>query len=162
MNGALAIAEVLGIYGREGVDAAAYWRNPPLGSPGYFAFKMHGNYDGAGSRFGGRSCSCADADDPTRVSAFAALDEAAGALRVMLINKDPERARGLVPSTSPASRRRRPPVHARAPATIGRLSARRWTGRRTAHASPRHRSRSSSWNPCSSERCAAGEASLEQ
>ena len=48
MNGALAIADVLGIYGREGVDAAAYWRNPPVGSPGCFAFKMHGNYDGAG------------------------------------------------------------------------------------------------------------------
>ena len=34
MNGALAIADVLGIYGREGVDAAAYWRNPPVGQPG--------------------------------------------------------------------------------------------------------------------------------
>ena len=53
INGALAIAEVLGIYGREGVYAAAYWRNPPVGSPGFLAFTMHGNYDGAGARFGG-------------------------------------------------------------------------------------------------------------
>ena len=68
---------MLGIYGREGVYAAAYWRNPPVGSPGYFAFKMHGNYDDAGSRFGG-DVVAAESSDPARVSAFAAVDEAAG------------------------------------------------------------------------------------
>jgi hypothetical protein len=89
MNGALAIADVLGIYGREGVYAAAYWREPPVGSPGWFAFTMHGNYDGQGSRFGGRVVAV-DTPDLDRLSAFAALDDAAGRLRVMLINKDPE------------------------------------------------------------------------
>jgi hypothetical protein len=89
MNGALAIADVLGIYGHEGVYAAAYWREPPVGSPGWFAFTMHGNYDGQGARFGGRVVGV-DTPDPQRVSAFAALDDEAGHLRVMLINKDPE------------------------------------------------------------------------
>ncbi len=89
MNGAVTIAEVLGIYGREGVDAAAYWRNPPPRSPGYYAFKMHGNYDGEGGRFGG-NVAFAESDDPNVVSAFAAVDES-GVTRVMLINKDPER-----------------------------------------------------------------------
>ena len=88
MNGALAIAEVLGIYGREGVYAAAYWRNPEVGSPGYLAFKIYGNYDGQGSRFGGRVVPV-ESPDPDSLSVFGALDEPAGQLRLMLINKDP-------------------------------------------------------------------------
>jgi hypothetical protein len=91
MNGAVAIAEVLGIYGREGVEAAAYWRNPDVGSPGYFAFKMHGNYDDRGSRFGG-DVVATTSSDPARVSAFGAVDDEAGLLRVMLVSKDPAEA----------------------------------------------------------------------
>ena len=91
INGALTIAEVLGIYGREGVYAAAYWRNPPVGSPGFMAFTMYGNYDGQGGRFGGAVIP-ADSSDAGRVSSFAALDESTGMLRVMLINKDPSTA----------------------------------------------------------------------
>jgi hypothetical protein len=89
INGALAIAEVLGIYGREGVYAAAYWRNPDVGSPGYQAFRMHGNYDGHGSRFGGRVVAT-ESPDPERLSVFGALDGTSGVLRLMLINKDPD------------------------------------------------------------------------
>jgi hypothetical protein len=89
MNGAVVIAEVLGIFGREGVEAAAYWRNPPIGSPGYFAFKMHGNYDDLGSRFVGDTLP-ARSSDTEHVSAYAAADPAGGLLRVMLINKDPD------------------------------------------------------------------------
>jgi hypothetical protein len=93
INGALAIADVLGIYGREGVEAAAYWRNPPVGSPGWFAFTMYGNYDGKGGRFGGVAVPATvgggddDADD---VGAYAALDQ--GVLRVMLVNRSPDAA----------------------------------------------------------------------
>ena len=89
INGALAIADVLGIYGREGVEAAAYWRNPPVGSPGWFAFTMHGNYDGKGGRFGGVAlpATVGDHDD---VGAYAALDQ--GTLRVMLVNRSPDEA----------------------------------------------------------------------
>ena len=53
MNGALAIAEVLGIYGREGVDAAAYWRNPDVGQPGLLRVQDARQLRRAGSRFGG-------------------------------------------------------------------------------------------------------------
>lgn len=87
MNGALAIADVLGIYGREGVHAAAYWRSPPVGSPGWFAFKMHGNYDDAGSSFAGRSLRVQTADADT-LSAFATLDTSPARLQVLLLNKN--------------------------------------------------------------------------
>jgi hypothetical protein len=89
INGALAIADVLGIYGREGVDAAAYWRNPEVGSPGWFAFTMHGNYDGKGTRFGGAALPVESTDD-INIGAYAALDP--GTLRVMLVNRDPDSA----------------------------------------------------------------------
>ncbi|MCL5996496.1 MAG: Ig-like domain-containing protein, partial [Chloroflexi bacterium] len=51
MNGALAIADVLGIYGREDVYFASYWRYPEIDQPGYYAFKMYTNYDDNGGRF---------------------------------------------------------------------------------------------------------------
>jgi hypothetical protein len=86
MNGALAIAEVLGVYGREGVEAAAYWRDPKVGSPGFLAFAMHGNYDGAGTRFGGRVVPILTADG-SGVVAFAAHDANDGTLRIMLVNE---------------------------------------------------------------------------
>ena len=82
---------MLGIFGREGVEAAAYWRNPPVGSPGWFAFTMHGNYDGQGGRFGGVAVP-ATAGDDEQVGAYAALDQETGVLRVMLVNRSPDAA----------------------------------------------------------------------
>jgi hypothetical protein len=87
-NGAVAIADVLAVYGREGVYAAAYWRSPEPESPGYFAFKMHGNYDSAGSSFSGATVPAISLDAAV-VSAYGALDESTGVLRVMLLNKLP-------------------------------------------------------------------------
>src|SRR5262249_15509491 len=46
MNGALAQADVLGIFGREGLDLATLWEPPSSGQPGAFAFRMYRNYDG--------------------------------------------------------------------------------------------------------------------
>lgn len=91
VNGALAIADVLAIFGRQGVYAAAYWRSPEPASPGYFAFALHGNYDGEGSAFEGMALD-AESTDPSFVSSYAAIDRADNVLRVMLINKDPHRA----------------------------------------------------------------------
>ena len=91
MNGALAIADVLGILGRERADFAAYWRQPPLDSPGFYAFQLYTNYDGAGGRFGDTSA-YAQPDDLARVSSFAALDSASGALHLVLLNKLPNQA----------------------------------------------------------------------
>lgn len=90
MNGALAIADVLGIYGEQGVYEASYWRSPKARTPGYFAFKMFGNFDGQGSSFGGEALA-APSSDVTRLGSYAALDRASGHLRVVLINKSPDR-----------------------------------------------------------------------
>ncbi len=85
MNGALAIADVLGILGREQVDFAAYWMYPPLNSPGYFAFKLYSNYDDRGARFGGDALGVqVKLNDAVR--AYAAFDAATQRLQVMLIN----------------------------------------------------------------------------
>lgn len=86
MNGALAIADVLGIYGRDGVDVAAYWRSPKRLSPGYFAFKMYGNYNSKGGRFSGVSVSASSPRFDV-VSTYGAIDPSTGTLRIMLINK---------------------------------------------------------------------------
>lgn len=90
MNGALAIADVLGIYGREGISMASYWRSPKPSSPGYFAFKLHGNYDDQGSSFSGTAVA-ADTSDLARVGSYAAIDPQDGHLKIVLINKDPDR-----------------------------------------------------------------------
>jgi hypothetical protein len=89
MNGALAIADVLGIFGREQVYFAAYWMFPPPDSPGFHAFKMYTNYDGRGARFGDVSV-LAQSTDQDVVSSYAALDSETGNLHLMLINKQPQ------------------------------------------------------------------------
>ncbi|PKU24506.1 cellulase [Telmatospirillum siberiense] len=87
MNGATAQADVLGIFGREGLDMAARWATPPTGSPTYLAMKLYRNYDGRKSAFGETGISARVAD-PDHLSAFAALRAADGAMTVMVIDKD--------------------------------------------------------------------------
>lgn len=86
MNGATAEADVLGIFGREGLDLACRWTAPAAGTPVYEAMKLYRNYDGAGSAFGDTSVS-ASAPAPDSISAFAALRSTDGALTMMLVNK---------------------------------------------------------------------------
>lgn len=85
-NGALAEADVLGIFGREGVDLATLWDPPSAGDPGAFAFRMYLSYDGAGGRFGETSVH-ADSADPSRLAAYAAVRAADGALTIVVVNK---------------------------------------------------------------------------
>lgn len=94
MNGALAIADVLGILGREGVYFAAYWRYPPLESPGARAFSLYTNYDGQGSRFEGTALPVR-LTTPEAIGAYAALDEVTGTMRLMLVNRQPDVAEPL-------------------------------------------------------------------
>ncbi len=89
LNGALAIADVLGIYGREGVDLAAYWTTPPRGSPGALAFRMYTNYDGRGSTFGDQAVPVRT-DAPDEVGMYASLDSGSGDLVIIAINKRPD------------------------------------------------------------------------
>lgn len=87
MNGATAQADVLGIFGREGLAMAARWMTPPAGSPAYLAMKLYRNADGHGRGFGETSVA-ARAPDPDHLAVFAALRARDGALTVVAINKD--------------------------------------------------------------------------
>jgi hypothetical protein len=89
LNGALAITQVLGTFGSEGVYMAAYWRYPPANSPGYAAFKLFTNFDDKGSTFGDRSIPLKVSND-AKVSAYAALDSSSGRLRLLLVNTQPD------------------------------------------------------------------------
>ena len=89
MNGALAIADVLGIFGREGVDMAAYWTSPPADSPGARAFSMYTNYDGHGRGFGDRALA-AVSSAPDYVAAYASVDTATDDVIVIALNKSPD------------------------------------------------------------------------
>ena len=86
MNGATAQADILGIFGREGLAMAARWVTPLRGSPAYLAFKLYRNYDDHGGHFGETGIG-ADAPRPDEVSAFAALRASDHALTVVAINK---------------------------------------------------------------------------
>jgi uncharacterized protein (TIGR03437 family) len=71
MNGALAQADILGIFGREGLDLGTLWGPPALTDPGAFAFRIFLDYDGAGGAFGDMSVQAATTD-PDSLSIFAA------------------------------------------------------------------------------------------
>jgi len=89
INGALAVADVLGILGREQVYYAAYWQQPPADSPSFSAFRLYTNYDNQGNHFGDQSV-WAHSDDVDTVGSYAALDSRTGKLYVMLVHKEPQ------------------------------------------------------------------------
>jgi hypothetical protein len=87
INGALAEADVLGIFGREGLDLATLWGPPEEATaPGVFAFRMYRNYDGVGHTFGETSVHASSADQG-QLAIYAARRSADGALTLMVINK---------------------------------------------------------------------------
>ncbi|HYC06139.1 MAG TPA: glycoside hydrolase family 44 protein [Azospirillaceae bacterium] len=80
----LAVADVLGAFGRFGVHAGYHWGLPDgfVGS----AYRLYRNYDGAGGRFGDTSVG-ASAADPAKLSVWAATSAATGRLHVVMVNK---------------------------------------------------------------------------
>src|SRR5207244_6261998 len=72
INGALAQADLLGIFGREGLDAATLWGPTKPTDPGAFAFKIYRNYDGIGGTFGETGV-LASSVDQSQLSVYAAL-----------------------------------------------------------------------------------------
>lgn len=86
MNGATAQADILGIFGREGLDLATRWVTPESGGAVYNAFKLYRNYDGARSTFGDVSISTSGFDANT-FAAYSALRSIDGAMTLMLVNK---------------------------------------------------------------------------
>lgn len=85
INGALAQADVLGIFGREGVDLATLWQPPQLDQPGAYAFRIYRNYDGAGAKFGDTSIA-ATSSDQSLLSIYAA-QRSDNAVTLVIINK---------------------------------------------------------------------------
>jgi PKD repeat protein len=86
INGATAQADILGIFGREGLDMAARWTTPDTSTPTYKAMKIYRNYDGNKSTFGDTSVAATGANTDN-VSVFAAERSTDGALTVIVINK---------------------------------------------------------------------------
>jgi hypothetical protein len=104
INGALAETDVLGIFGREGLDVATMWPflgypDIPLNAPITFAFRMYRNYDGAKSTFGDTGVSAVSGDQ-SQLSVYAAQRTSDSALTVMVINKT---SNGLTSSVSLAN-----------------------------------------------------------
>lgn len=86
INGALTQADVLGIFGRQGLDLATLWDPPEIDDPGTFAFLIYRNYDGSGSSFGETSVHASSADQG-QLAIYAAQRSGDGALTLMIINK---------------------------------------------------------------------------
>jgi hypothetical protein len=75
ISGALATADVLGIFGRDGVALATFWGLAPDESFTYAAFRAYRNYDGSGAAFGNVSLE-ASTSDVASVTVYASLDAA--------------------------------------------------------------------------------------
>lgn len=87
LNGALAQADVLGIFGREGVDLAFLWDPMAADAPGAFAFRMYRNVDGRGGRFGETAVRVTGGEAARDVALYAAERAADGALTIVAVNK---------------------------------------------------------------------------
>jgi predicted esterase len=94
LNGALAQADILGIFGRENVDLATLFDGRyesdaskfTPNRPSAYAFRIYRNYDGQGGRFGDTSVQ-AGSSDQGKLSVYAAERSADGALTLVVINK---------------------------------------------------------------------------
>lgn len=88
INGALAQADILGIFGREGLDLGAFWptQNPSTQIPGMMAFAIYRNYDGNRSSFGDMALASTSANQGT-LSVYGALRTADNTVTVVVINK---------------------------------------------------------------------------
>jgi hypothetical protein len=88
VNGALAQADILGIFGREGLDIGTLWGapDPTTQVPGIMAFKAFRNYDDAGGAFGDQAITSTSADQG-KLSIYGALRSTDNMLTVIVINK---------------------------------------------------------------------------
>lgn len=86
INGATAQADLLGIFGREGLEYATRWTTPSSSTPTFKAMKLFRNYDGNQSGFGDISVA-ATGPNPDTLACFAAERSTDGALTILAINK---------------------------------------------------------------------------
>ncbi|MGB6780495.1 MAG: glycoside hydrolase family 44 protein [Terracidiphilus sp.] len=88
INGALAQADILGIFGREGLDVGTLWGapDPQTQAPGLMAFEVFRNYDGKGAAFGDMSIASTSANQG-KLSIYGALRTADQKVTLIVINK---------------------------------------------------------------------------
>jgi len=86
ISGATAQADILGIFGREGLDLATRWTTPDPSTPTYLAMKMYRNYDSRGHTFGDTSV-LAGGPNPDNIAVFAAQRSSDDALTIMVVSK---------------------------------------------------------------------------
>ncbi len=88
INGALSQADILGIFGREGLDLGTLWGPPDPSSqiPGLMAFEIYRNYDGKNSTFGDTALSSTSSDQ-TQLAIYGALRTSDSAITIVVINK---------------------------------------------------------------------------
>jgi hypothetical protein len=88
INGALAQADILGIFGREGLDLGTLWGPPQPGTqvPGLMAFEAFRNYDGANSKFGDTALASTSGNQG-QLSVYGALRASDNQVTVVVINK---------------------------------------------------------------------------
>lgn len=85
INGALAQADILGIFGREQLDLATLWGPPKPRQPGAFAFRMYRNYDGQGNAYGDTWVQSISSDEGLAI--YGAQRSSDRALTLMIVNK---------------------------------------------------------------------------
>ena len=88
INGALAQADILGIFGREGLDIGALWGAPdPVKQiPGVMAFEVYRNYDGKNAMFGDMAIASSSVDQG-QLSIYGALRTKDNMVTLVVINK---------------------------------------------------------------------------
>jgi hypothetical protein len=87
ISGALAQADILGIFGREGLDIGTLWGPPdPTQTPGLMAFEAFRNYDGKNAVFGDMAVSSTSADQG-KLSIYGALRTKDNMVTLVVINK---------------------------------------------------------------------------
>jgi len=103
---AIADADTLGAFGREGLSFASRWGGPSSGTAEYTAWKLYTNYDGAHHQFGSLSISDQNNGNSNLFTSYAALDSTGTVLTIMVLNKDPSNStnatfniNGFSPST---------------------------------------------------------------
>jgi hypothetical protein len=88
INGAVAQADILGIFGKYGLDMATLWptNNPSLQIPGMMSFAIYRNYDGNKSMFGDTALLSTSVNQG-QLSVYGALRTSDKAVTVVVINK---------------------------------------------------------------------------
>ncbi len=93
INGAVVQADILGIFGRQGLNMGAFWpaTNYSAQGPGNYAFAMYRNYDGNDSTFGNTylyaTSTASGADAENQLAVYGAQRTADNMITIMVINK---------------------------------------------------------------------------